>query len=67
MLQVVKEFCGRGIGTLVSKALSRKIAASGQGIGACIMETNTVSLAIFKKLGFSIVDKIYWTETLPTQ
>lgn len=64
-LQVDKEFYGRGLGMVVSKMLSRKIAELGQDIGACVFEENIHSLAIFKKMGFSVVDKIHWIETLP--
>lgn len=66
-LQVDKEFYGRGLGMLLAKALSRKIAESGQDIGACIFNTNTHSLSIFEKLGFSVVDDIHWMEILPIE
>lgn len=66
-LQVEQEFYGRGLGLLVSKWLSRKIAETGHNIGATVFERNTHSLAIFKKLGFTIVDRVYWTDTLPIQ
>lgn len=66
-MQVIKEVQGRGLGTLVSKALCHKIAESGQDIGAIVFEGNTPSLTIFKKLGFTIVDKVYWMDTLPIQ
>lgn len=65
MLQVDEEFYGRGLGMLVTKALSKQIAEFKQDITACVFAHNVHSLAIFKKLGFKVVDTVYSIGTLP--
>lgn len=66
-LQVDKELRRRGLGRIVTMALSKKIAESGQDLGTIVDKDNTPSLGLFKKLGFCIVDRVHWTETLPIQ
>lgn len=43
------------------------IAESGQDICATIYKDKVHSLTIFKKMGFSIVGKTYWIESLPVK
>lgn len=64
-LQVDKDYYGRGLGMLVSKILSKKIAELGHSCVACVLETNTPSRAIFEKLGYKVVDNVYWIGALP--
>lgn len=64
-LQVDEEFKRKGLGTLVVKAISRKIAEAGHDAYAAIDDDNEASQSTFKKLGFSSVFNIRNVRTLP--
>lgn len=58
VLQVDKNYYGRGFGKIVTKAVLRQIAEMGHDNVACIFEWNKPSRQIFEKLGFRLVGKI---------
>lgn len=58
-LQTDKNQFGRGYGSLVTKAISKQIAEMGYDIYAGVSDTNVASKALFGKLGFKPIDKMY--------
>lgn len=64
-LQVDNNYHGKGFGTLVCKAVTKKIGELDQDVCACLVSSNKTSRRIFEKIGFNIVDKVYWLRTTP--
>lgn len=63
-LQTDKEHLGHGYGTLVKKALSKKIAEAGWDVYTTARETNVVARRLFEKLGFEELKSMkYWLRT----
>lgn len=50
----------RGLGKITAKTISKKIAESGFGVTACILEDNLTSRTLFENIGFRIVDEVRW-------
>lgn len=65
-LQVDHKYKRRGFGTLVVKAISRRIAALGDDVAAEIYAKNKASCSLFLKLGFQVIDQCHWINTAPT-
>lgn len=60
-LQVDANYLRRGFGSLITKALSKKIAIERDyDITAHIVFNNTNSLNMFQKLGFKEIDSNFW-------
>lgn len=60
---------GHGYGSLVSKAISKRIGELGDDSIACVSEHNSASRRLFEKLGFvlnetvySLCTKIHWSD-----
>lgn len=65
VLQVDDEYRGRGYGTLVCKAMTKKLGEAGDDVFGCVFEANTPSRKMFENCGFKIVDKVHWIQTYP--
>lgn len=59
-LQTDPDHHGHGYASLVTRALSKKIAESGYDLYCGIYEDNTPSRMLFGKLGFEHVGKVHW-------
>ncbi|EDW03371.1 uncharacterized protein LOC6562002 [Drosophila grimshawi] len=64
-LQVKSSHKRRGFGSLVTKAMSKRIAALGQDVMALVNPENKPSYAMFDALGFKVIDQCYWLRTEP--
>ncbi|XP_055685166.1 uncharacterized protein LOC129791164 [Lutzomyia longipalpis] len=65
-LQVDKEYQRRGLGTLITKAMIRKLCDLRMDTFAFVNCDNAPSRRMFEKLGFIETDYVYWLRTLPT-
>lgn len=65
-LQVDEEYQRRGLGALVTKAISRKIAEMGHDVCTDVTEGNVPSQTLFEKLGFASVFDIHKVTIFPT-
>ncbi|XP_055712124.1 uncharacterized protein LOC129807107 [Phlebotomus papatasi] len=65
-LQVDEEYQRRGLGSLVTKAMIRKLCDMGRDTFAFVNVDNTPSRGMLEKLGFIEIDSVYWLRTLPT-
>lgn len=50
----------KGLGGLLVKAMAKKMMENGWDTFGCIVDGNVPSLNLFKKLGFNIIDRVYW-------
>ncbi|XP_063702947.1 uncharacterized protein LOC134832746 [Culicoides brevitarsis] len=50
----------QGLGSLIVKSMAKKLAEEGFDTLACVTEGNIPSMKLFEKLGFEIIDKVYW-------
>lgn len=64
-LQVRSTHLRRGFGSLVTREISRRIAALGQDVMALVGPKNAASCGMFDKLGFRVIDQCYWLRTTP--
>lgn len=62
-LKTDEQYYGHGYGSLVTRALSRKIAELGDDVYSAIYLDNIPSHSLFKKLGFKPVGKVYFIQT----
>ncbi|GAB0099331.1 glycine-N-acyltransferase-like protein 3 isoform X1 [Sergentomyia squamirostris] len=65
-LQVDEQFKRRGLGTLVAKAMIRKLTDLRMDTFAFVNVDNAPSRRMFENLGFIQIDYVYWLRTLPT-
>ncbi|XP_017771660.1 PREDICTED: uncharacterized protein LOC108559041 [Nicrophorus vespilloides] len=56
VLQTLHDYKRKGYGSLVTAALSREIAEEGHNVIGTVLVNNSASQAMFKKLGFDILD-----------
>lgn len=66
-LQVDEQHRRKGLGTLVTKAISQQIAEAGHDVCANVLGSNAASRELFKKLGFSSDVSSFWIYTLATK
>lgn len=59
-LQTDENHLGHGYGSLVARAMSKKIAEMGHDVYAGVFEVNTPSRALFTKLGFKVTGQFHW-------
>lgn len=59
-LQTDKDHFGHGYGSLVTKALSKRIAEMGHDLYTGIFEVNKASRTLFEKLGYRTIGRYYW-------
>ncbi|XP_055918700.1 uncharacterized protein LOC129950806 [Eupeodes corollae] len=65
-LQVKDTHQRMGLGSLVLRAITKKIGQMNQDVTACVGTQNTPSRKMFERCGFKVVDKAYWLRTYPT-
>lgn len=65
-LQVDERFQRRGLGSLIVKIMSKRLAETGKDITAGIVDSNYKSRNMFQKLGFKHIDDTHWFTILPT-
>ncbi|XP_075154017.1 uncharacterized protein LOC142227386 [Haematobia irritans] len=61
LLQVEETHKRKGLGALAVKLMSKYLAEKGIEVTAPVVFANTPSRSMFKKLGFNIIDNVYWT------
>jgi ribosomal protein S18 acetylase RimI-like enzyme len=64
-LQVMTGFERRGLGSLVTRALSKKLAGIGRDTLALVFVDNKASIGMFEKLGFRRIDFAFLSWVLP--
>ncbi|XP_022214706.2 uncharacterized protein LOC111069116 [Drosophila obscura] len=62
LLQVLESHKRLGLGSLMVRALSKKINDLGDSVVAPVVPQNTASRSMFEKLGFQQIDTGYWAE-----
>lgn len=60
ILQTDEKFVGKGYGSLVTKALLKKIAETGDNIYTGFFEHNIPSRSLFEQLGFKQIGEIHY-------
>lgn len=58
-LQTDKKYLGKSYGSLVTRVFSKEVAKMGDNACVHIGEKNTISLSLFKKLGFKCISEVY--------
>lgn len=66
VMQVLDTHMRRGLGSLVLKALARKLAEMGLDSCACVGADNLASIGTFEKAGFVVIDDAYWMRNIAT-
>ncbi|KAH8283186.1 hypothetical protein KR054_012647 [Drosophila jambulina] len=64
-LQVKDSHKRRGFGVLVVKEFSRRVALQGHDVLTEVDQDNPASAALFRKLGFQIINQCHWFVTEP--
>lgn len=59
-MQVDDGFRRKGYGTLILKAITRKIGELGEDVCACVLTDNLPSIRTFENVGFQVVDSTFW-------
>ncbi|XP_065080135.1 uncharacterized protein LOC135702983 [Ochlerotatus camptorhynchus] len=62
-LEVAKNHLRKGYGSLIAKAIAKEVAKVGLNCYGTVVSTNTVSKAMFDKLGFVPVEDTYYVRT----
>lgn len=62
-LQSDKIYRKRGYGSLVLKALAKKVAELGNDSYGAVLEDNIPSRALFERLDFKVIGKVYFLRT----
>lgn len=57
---------GKGYGSIVCRAMTKKLGDLGQDVFACIGEHNTPSIRTFVNAGYKAIDTTCWLRTCPT-
>ena len=60
ILQTDERFFGKGYASLVTRALLKNIAETGDDVYVGIFEHNTASRTLFEKLGFKPIGEIHY-------
>lgn len=62
-LQTHDNYRKHGFGSLVTKALAKKVAEMGHDSYAGIADENISSKRLFEKIGFKAAGRLYWLRT----
>ncbi|XP_017116962.1 uncharacterized protein LOC108138914 [Drosophila elegans] len=62
LLQVLESHKRLGLGSLLVKAMAKKISALGDQVMAPVVTKNIASRNMFEKIGFRSIDITYWAE-----
>lgn len=65
-IQVDSQHLGKGYGTIICRAMTKKLGDLGEDAFACVGEHNTPSNRMFSSAGFKVTDKAHWLRTRPT-
>lgn len=65
-IQVDNQHMGKGYGSIVCRAITKKLAELGQDAFACVSDSNIPSNRMFSSAGYIVIDKAYWLRTRPT-
>lgn len=65
-LQVDDKYFRLGYGSLVCKAMAKKLANMNMDTIAFTDTNNLSAQSMLKKIGFKIIDDGYWLKTVPT-
>jgi GNAT superfamily N-acetyltransferase len=65
-LQVDERFQRRGLGSLIVKVMSKRLAEQNKDITAGIVDDNFKSRQMFQKLGFKHIDDTHWFTISPS-
>ncbi|EDW88435.1 uncharacterized protein LOC6527635 [Drosophila yakuba] len=60
VLQVLESHKRLGLGSLMVKSMAKKISAAGDPVFTPVVTKNTASRSMFEKLGFRVIDTLYW-------
>lgn len=52
----------KGLGNLAVRYMSKLLAEKDIEVAATVVFDNVASRAMFEKLGFTIIDKVYWAD-----
>lgn len=64
-LQVDENQKRKGLGSLVCKAMAKKLSDIDADAFACVNKKNIPSMKMFEKLGFHHIDDVYWIIAYP--
>ncbi|TMW42104.1 hypothetical protein DOY81_012816 [Sarcophaga bullata] len=67
MLQVIETHKRRGFGNLAVRYMSKLLAEKNIEVTAPVVYKNIASRSMFEKLGFSVIDKVYWVDKPATK
>lgn len=62
-VQVDSNYKQRGLGTLVTKAMTKKLSELDMDTYAVVGDENVASICVFKKIGFKAVESCYYLST----
>lgn len=65
-IHVDQNYMGKGYGTLVCRAIAKKLGEMGEDVFATVRPANVPSNKMFSKIGFKVVDMTCWLRTIPT-
>lgn len=65
-IQVVNDQLGKGYGSIVCRAITKKLGEMGEDVFAAVGEHNIPSNKMFTRAGFTVTDRVYWLRTIPT-
>ena len=61
LLQVMDSHKRRGLGSLMVTYMAKLLSSKNEDALAAVVTTNTASRDMFAKLGFTIIDNVYWS------
>lgn len=62
LLRVLDTHKRRGLGNLAVRYLSKVLAEKDIEVAATVVFDNLPSRSMFEKLGFKVIDKVYWAD-----
>lgn len=65
-LQVDSQHVGKGYGSIVCRAITKRLGDMGHDAFTCVGQDNAPSNRVFLSAGYKVIDKTYWLRTRPT-